>query len=144
MSRPEEDKKKPSNRKSQEKPEYRIKKSSSVEKGLGNMVKKQGIASYDSAKGNNSNVNDYKSADSMRSPPQKRTREEVLRQLNQELKAEKKGDEQERKLSSKHMAAPSHHENASVRRNNYLASEEELAIFMAKPKLRRTPPKEDQ
>ena len=79
-------------RRSQEKPEYRIKKSSSVEKGLGQVARRQGIANYESAK-NPSNVQEFASAvEGIRSPPQKRTREEVLRQLNQELKAEKKAE----------------------------------------------------
>lgn len=33
---------------------------------------------------------EYKSIEGVKSPPVKKTREEVLRQLNQELKAEKK------------------------------------------------------
>lgn len=76
-------------KRSNEKPEYRIKKSSSVEKGLN--VKKQYI-SYETNK-NNSNM-EYKSIEGVKSPPVKKTREEVLRQLNQELKAEKKAVEQ--------------------------------------------------
>jgi hypothetical protein len=45
------------------------------------------------------------SIEGVKSPPQKRTREEVLRQLNEELKAEKK--EQERKISNKNIPANS-------------------------------------
>lgn len=86
-------------KRSAEKPEYRIKKSSSVEKGLG-VVKKQNIP-YDTNK-NNSNI-EYKSIEGVKSPPQKRTREEVLRQLNEELRAEKKAVEQERKISNKNL-----------------------------------------
>lgn len=74
-------------KRSSEKPDYRIKKSSSVEKGLGLGMKKPAV-SYETNK-NNSNI-EYKSIEGVKSPPPKRTREEVLRQLNEELRAEKK------------------------------------------------------
>lgn len=99
----EKDKKNNGDKKSSEKPDYRIKKSSSVEKGLGLGMKKPTV-SYETNK-NNSNI-EYKSIEGVKSPPPKRTREEVLRQLNEELRAEKKV-EQERKISNKNLPANS-------------------------------------
>lgn len=97
-----------------------------MEKGLGQVVRKQGIANYESAK-NSSNVNEYASGgDAIKSPPQKKTREEVLRQLNQELKAEKKQDDpQERKLSSRHLPAVSVpvRDHVPVKKNNFIGGE---------------------
>jgi activator of HSP90 ATPase len=109
-----------------------------VEKGLGHVVRRQEME-YETNK-NVSNVGDYKSVEGVKSPGQKRSREEVLKQLNQELKAEK---QQERKLSAKNIPASAvQRENTQLKRNNYVEGEEDMKGFESKPKLRRTPPKE--
>jgi hypothetical protein len=112
-----------------------------VEKGLG-MGKKQNV-SYETNK-NNSNI-EYKSIEGIKSPPPKRTREEVLRQLNEELRAEKKGVVQERKISNKNLPAnssPAQRENTHVKQNNFVAvTEEDTKAFASRPKIRRTPPR---
>jgi hypothetical protein len=63
----------------------------------------------------------------VKSPPQKKSREEVLKQLNQELKAEKKFEERERKLSSKNIPAISQpsapRENTYMKKNNFVAAD---------------------
>ena len=70
----------------------------------------------------------------------------MLKQLNQELKAEKRVEERERKLSSKHI--PAHQSNARentyMKKNNFVAAEEDAKAFESKPKLRRTPPQDDK
>jgi hypothetical protein len=54
-------------------------------------------------------------------------------------------EEQERKLSSKYISAQEnpHRENTHLKKNNFVATEDEVKAFQSKPKLRRTPPKED-
>ena len=92
---------------------------------------------------------DYKSIEGIKSPPQKKSRDEVLRQLNQELRAEKKAvvqdkksEVQEQKISSKYIEAQ--RENSHLKKNNFTGPPEEMKVFQSKPKLRRTPPKDDE
>lgn len=85
----------------------------------------------------------------MKSPPQKRTREEVLRQLNEELRAEKKAVEQERKISNKQIpgnSSPVQRENTYLKKNNnfMIPTEQETKAFASRPKIRRTPPGDDE
>ena len=81
----------------------------------------------------------------VKSPPVKKNRDEVLKQLNQELRAEKKAEEQQRKISSKHITEQKvQRENTYLKKNNYVASDEELKAFQSKPKINRTPPKQEQ
>lgn len=131
-------------KKSSEKHEYRIKKSTSAEKG-GNIYRKE--LAFESNK-YISNVAEFKPLEGVKSPTQRRTRDEVLKQLNQELRAEKKAEEQERhdkKVESKYISAQesAHRENMHFKKN-YVPPAEESQAFSSKPKIRRTPPKDDE